>query len=135
MATKAYTGVDGAFNFVDTGDQARVTAWSVESSTNVLDKSEIGDVAVTNVVGLKSYTGTASLVYYSNDPGITKILDKIIKTGESQTATARFIWGARKVAFNAIISGATITAAAGEIVTAEVSFVADGDLEEVDLTS
>ncbi len=135
MATKAYTGVDGSFKFA-AADQVRVTAWTVEGSTNVLDKSEVGDFAVTNLVGLKSYSGSATIVYYSNDAGITAIADKIfVKGSGSVTGQAEFIWGSRTIKFEAIVSSFTISASAGEIVTAEISFVATGDLESVNLTA
>lgn len=135
MATKAYTGVDGSFTFAG-NDQTRVTAWTLEGSTNVLDKSEVGDTVVTNLVGLRSYSGSATIVYYKNDSGITNIANKIFVSGSgSVTGQADFLWGNRFIKFDAIISSFTISASAGEIVTAEISFVATGDLGSIDLTS
>lgn len=122
-----FTGNDGSFSFGGNA-QARCTAWTVESSTNVLDRSELGDVAIRNLVGLKGYTGTASLIYYSDDTKISALLEKVFRTGETEITQIDFIWGGKSVRLNGIITGATISISAGELVTAEVSFTADGDI-------
>lgn len=125
-----YTGKDGSFTFAG-NNQVRARSWTVESTTNVLDKSELGSVAVGNMVGLKSYTGTATLVYYSNDTKISAMLEKVFRTGETEAAVAEFKWGTdRIVSFSAIITSASISASAGEVITADISFTAEGDLDE-----
>ena len=127
MARQVFTGTDGKFRF-NNQVQPKTSAWSIEASTNVLDKSELGDVATTNLVGLKSYTGTATIVYYKADTKIRDVLNKIFKTGEVQIFPAEFDWGDRKIIFDAIITGATVAVAPGEVARAELSFTADGDL-------
>ena len=127
MARQVFTGTDGKFKF-NNQTQPRTSAWSIEASTNVLDKSELGDVAVTNLVGLKGYTGTATILYYKADTKIRDVLNKIFKAGAVEIYPAEFDWGDRKIIFDAIITGATIAVAPGEVGRAELSFTADGDL-------
>ena len=122
-----FRGVDGKFFFAGQR-QAKVSNWTVEASVNLLDKTELGDNAIGNIADLKSYTGTATIVYYKEDSKISDLLGRIFKTGAVEPAEAVFQWGDKVIKFNAIITSASLAAAPGEVVRAEVSFTADGDL-------
>ena len=122
-----FRGIDGKFFFAG-NRQAKTSNWTVEASVNLLDKTELGDHAIGNLPDLKSYTGTATIVYYKEDDKISNLLGRVFKTGETQPAEAVFQWGDRVIKFNAIITSASLAAAPGEVVRAEVSFTADGDL-------
>ena len=122
-----FRGVDGKFFFAN-NRQTKVSNWTVEASVNLLDKTELGDHAIANLPDLKSYTGTATIVYYQDDTKISDLLGRVFKTGATQPAVAEFQWGNRLIKFDAIITSASLAAAPGEVVRAEVSFTADGDL-------
>ena len=122
-----FRGVDGKFFFAN-NRQAKASNWTVEASVDLLDKTELGDHAIGNLVSLKSYTGTATIIYYQDDTKISDLLGRVFKTGATEPAVAEFQWGTRVIKFNAIITSASLAAAPGEVVRAEVSFTADGDL-------
>ena len=125
-----FKGSDGKFFFAN-NRQTKVSNWTVEASVNLLDKTELGDNAIGNLADLKSYTGTATIIYYKDDTKISDLLGRIFKTGAVEPAAAEFQWGDRLIKFNAIITSASLAAAPGEVVRAEVSFTADGDLTSV----
>lgn len=125
-----FRGVDGKFFFAG-NRQAKTSNWTVEASVNLLDKTELGNVAVGNLADLKSYTGTATIIYYKEDTSISNLLGRVFKEGAVEPAEAEFRWGDRLIKFNAIITSASIAVAPGEVARAEVSFTADGDLTSV----
>lgn len=122
-----FRGIDGKFFFAG-NRQARTSNWTVEASVNLLDKTELGDHAIGNLADLKSYTGTATIIYYKEDTSISNLLGRVFKEGAVEPAEAEFRWGDRLIKFNAIITSASIAVAPGEVARAEVSFTADGDL-------
>ena len=125
-----FKGSDGKFFFAN-NRQTKVSNWTVEASVNLLDKTELGDNAIGNLADLKSYTGTATIIYYKDDTKISDLLGRIFKTGAVEPAEAEFQWGDRLIKFNAIITSASLAVAPGEVARAEVSFTADGDLTSV----
>jgi len=127
---EVFRGIDGKFFFAG-NRQAKTSNWTVEASVNLLDKTELGDHAVGNLADLKSYTGTATIIYYKEDTSISNLLGRVFKTGAVEPAEAEFRWGDRLIKFNAIITSASIAVAPGEVARAEVSFTADGDLTTV----
>jgi len=131
---EVFRGIDGKFFFAG-NRQAKTSNWTVEASVNLLDKTELGDHAVGNLADLKSYTGTATIIYYKEDTSISNLLGRVFKTGAVEPAEAEFRWGdgdtLRLIKFSAIITSASIAVAPGEVARAEVSFTADGDLTSV----
>lgn len=86
MATKLYTGMDGALMFARGASTAltwdtcaKVRGWSFTANLNTLDITSIGDVITQNAPGIASYSGNATILYYQrggtsaapyNDAGI-----------------------------------------------------------------
>lgn len=132
MARPVFTGTDGKFRFNDLV-QPKTSAWSIEASVNLLEKTSLGQKAATNIGGIKTYTGTATILYYKDDVKIVDVLNKIFKQGDVETYPVQFEWGDRKIVFDAYITSATIAVAPGEVGRAELSFTADGDLTTVNL--
>ena len=132
MATpKVFTGKEG--KFVYNGNEIlHVRNWTVEASLALLDVTLLGDTAVSNESSLRSYTGSCTVLYNAeNNNALAGMLDDaFLVGGEPVKVTASFRWkGTRNIAFDAFITSANITASAGEIITADVSFTAAGDLK------
>lgn len=125
MAT--YTGRDGSITF-DGDTQTKVKNWSLEASMAVLDATELGDDTVNNVAGLKSYSGSATIMYHDDNQRLARMLDNLIRKGVPSEANVRFDWGSKGIAFTAFITNATITCSVGEIMTAAVTFTNKGDV-------
>lgn len=130
MTRQVFTGTDGKFRFNDQV-QPKTSAWSIEASTSLLEKTSLGQKAATNIAGVKSYTGSATILYYKDDTKIADVLNKIFKQGDVETYPVQFEWGTKKIKFDAYITGATIAVAPGEVGRAELTFTADGDLTTV----
>jgi len=89
-----FRGVDGKFFFAG-NRQAKTSNWTVEASVNLLDKTELGNHAIGNLADLKSYTGTATIIYYKEDNSISNLLGRVFKTGAVEPAEAEFRWRRR----------------------------------------
>lgn len=132
-APKVITGKDGSFEFAG-GELAHVRNWTVEGSLSLLDVTLLGDDAVKNEAALKSFTGSCQ-VLYNEETGnnLNTTLEQIFLSGEPEKAKASFKWKNKKIDFNAFITSATIAATAGEIITADITFTAAGDILAVTL--
>tara|TARA_B100001939_G_C16795950_1_gene553445 strand:+ start:241 stop:633 length:393 start_codon:yes stop_codon:yes gene_type:complete len=127
-----YTGKDGSFKF-DGQTQIRVKSWSIDASLAMLEVTRLGDDAVQNEAGLKSFTGSATLMYHDDDTTLSSMLDNIFTKDEPTKAAAVFEWGAKRIKFNAFITSATLGMSTGEIMTADVSFTNADDLSAITL--
>ena len=130
---KVITGKDGSFAFAG-GVLAHVRNWTVEGSLGLLDVTQLGDDAVQNEAALKSFSGSCTILYNEEaNNNLSSTLDNIFLSGEPLKAKASFRWKTKKIEFNAFITSATIAASAGEIITADVTFTAAGDVTAVTL--
>ena len=130
-----YTGRDGVF-FFGGKKQVKCTDWSIESTVNILDRTALGDSAVKNLLSLKSFSGSASLIYYSDDTDISNLLGRVFRTTDQNIgAEVDLRLGStgdsnlRRIKFKALITNASINASAGEVVTAEISFISEGTFD------
>lgn len=129
---KIFTGKDGSFSFA--GDtQLHVRNWTVEGNLALLDVTVLDNDAVQNEAGLKSFSGSCTVMYHEDDTTLANMLDNLFLDSEPLKAKASFKWSNKKIEFNAFITSANINASAGEIITADVSFTAAGDVTAVTL--
>jgi hypothetical protein len=136
---KVFTGRDGRL-LVGNAQLAKVTSWTMEASVEMLEATSLGDNLRSFTPGLQSFNGSASLIYYKDDTGITDastLLRKLIKTGTGGVTTSdlvtlvlRLTDGAsnRDISFNAYITSASIGASVGEVVAAQISYQVTGAL-------
>lgn len=136
---KIYTGRDGYLR-VNNANIAKVASFSVQASLETLETTTLNEHIRSYVPGVTSYTGSASLLYYKEDDGdrnTTSLINKLVKTGSdgvsaSDTVELTFRWkdagDNNEIKLNAYITSASIGAATGEIVRAEVSFQGTGAL-------
>jgi len=118
-----YSGKDG--NLTYNGSQvAKVSNWSVSSTVETLDVTNLSLNDRTFVPGLRSSTGSATIFYY--DQAAVPLLGRIIKTaavGESDILAIRLGWGTSKfIEGPCIITSGELSCAVGEIMQATIQF-------------
>lgn len=138
MAGKHFTGIDGAL-YADGAKVGRVNAWSFEATVESLDTTSLGDFAKTAIYGLQSFAGSATIFYYEKDGGqiegsamMTDVLRTTATPSEpTHELVLQFENGAatHSVKFKCLLTQVSLTATAGEIVTAEISYQVTGPLQ------
>ena len=127
-----YSGKDGRLLF-DNKNTTRVSTWSLESSFDTLDVTDLGDGARNFVAGLKTSTGSMTVFYHDDNDSLRSILDNVINTGTPTAAKLELRWGIKSISMMAFINSASITCAVGEVMSAELGFTATGELSEIRL--
>lgn len=136
---KAYTGRDGQLLL---GGVAlfKVTSWALQAQVELLETTSLGDNVRSFTPGVQSFAGTASLIYYKADDSsidASTLLRKLVKTGtdgvsssDAVTMTLRLADGSdlNDITLTAYITNASIGAAVGEIVSAQINFQGTGAL-------
>lgn len=121
-----YSGKDGKVEWVDQ-NVTRVRNWSLQSSFDTLEVTDLGDEARAYVAGLKSATGSMTVFYHDDDASLSSILDNVITTGTPTSGKLELMWGAKQITVNAFINTATVTCSTGEVMSAELGFTVTGD--------
>jgi len=142
---KVYTGRDGVMQLAG-ATLAKVVSFSLQASLETLETTTLGDNLRSYSPGVTGYSGSATLLYYkddSNNINTTDLLNKLYKTGtdgvgSSDTVELTFRWidGAdnNDIKLTAYITSASIGAATGDIVRAEISFQGTGALSTVTIS-
>jgi len=137
---KAYTGRDGRL-LIDGSEQIKVTSWNLTGNLEALETTSLGDSQRTYVPGVQEFSGSASLLYYSDSTGrndAATALKKILKVGgvsdtDTVTLRLRFVQGNTNndVSLTAWITSVSFGATVGEVSSAQISFQATGALTAV----
>jgi len=147
-----YSGKDGQLLIAGT-KAAKVQSWSYSSSQAVLETTSLEDTDRTIVAGVRSYSGSARLFYYQTASGtagdVTTLLTKSIKAVTSSSAGEEGKAAAaesvqlklniedgshdRYITFNVFITGVSMNSAVGEVLSADISWEADGAPTEVNM--
>lgn len=132
---KIYTGRDGSL-LLDSTTLVKVASWSLQGELETLETTTLGDNQKTYVPGLQSFSGSASLLYYSDDANrndASTLLRKIVKTSGVSTSdtaelTLRLSDGNtnKDVKFTVYITSVSIGATVGEISKADINFQVTG---------
>ena len=136
-----YTGRTGTLVF-NSLPVAKIRDWSLETSVELLSTNTIDSVVSTFTPGIKSASGTATLLYYRLEAGeaktqFTELLAKIMKFGailESDRVELELNVGggtADDIRFNAYITSAQVAASTGELSVVPIQFQVDGDFLDV----
>ena len=135
---KQFTGLDGSL-YADGNKVATVSTWSFEATAETLDVTTLGDFAKRSIYGLQSYTGSCTLFYYEKDGGSIEgaaLMSDVMRTTQTPTEPThemilRYENGARthEVKFGCLLNSVTVSASAGEVTTAEISFIVNGPLQ------
>lgn len=127
-----FSGKDGSMQWAG-GAVARVRNWSVQSTLDTLETTDLGDDAREYVPGLKSATGSASIFYHDDNTSLRTLLDNCIDTGTPTSALLDLRWGDKRLAFNAYVTSVSITCNTGEVMSADVNFTMTGDYSVITL--
>jgi len=142
---KVYTGRDGVMQLSGT-TLAKVVSFQLQANLETLETTTLNENIRSYTPGISGYSGSATLLYYkddSNNINTTDLLNKLYKTGttgvsSSDTVELTFRWvdGAdnNDIKLTAYITSASIGAATGDIVRAEVSFQGTGALSTVTIS-
>ena len=109
--TSVYTGTNGALYLFDppVGEDfknkewkkldraALVTYWSFATQTEVVDITPLGDTDRTHVDGLRTLTGSCTIIYDYAQNEAGKILEKVIRPRKGRGGLAEEQIGASKV--------------------------------------
>ena len=143
---KVYTGRDGVMQLAGT-TLAKVVNFAVSSNLETLETTTLGDGVRSYSPGVTGYSGSATLLYYKDDSdtiNTTDLLNKLIKTGtagvsSSDTVELTFRWvdgtDNNDIKLTAYITSATLGAATGDIVRAEIAFQGTGALATASIGS
>ena len=142
---KFYSGQDGKLfvaNGVHTIDTAadeiaKVRSWSFTVNTSVLETVSLGDFDRTLISGITSTTGSCSIYYYADDVTSEnnannlspRIISKILPDTSGERPKVRFrlqVDANHRIDIDAVITSFAMTNSVGEVMSADVSFEADG---------
>lgn len=142
---KVYTGRDGVMQLAGT-TLAKVVNFSLSANLETLETTTLSDNLRSYTPGVSGYSGSATLLYYKDDNNAfntTDLLNKLYKTGTTGVSSAdtveltfRWVDGAdnNDIKLTAYITSASIGAATGDIVRAEIAFQGTGALSTVTIS-
>lgn len=136
-----FRGEEGSVAFAAAGGApaaiTSTTAWSMDLSKDTLECTAHGDTARKYVGSLISGTGSADLLYTAASGDETaNILADIITTEDPADAKFHLFLdtsGNKKLEFNGIVTGASLTSTVGDISTVSISFQMSGAPTAFDL--
>lgn len=146
-----YSGTQGKM-FIDGARAAKVRNWSFSSSLGLLDTTTLGDTDGTVTPGIRTNTGSCTLLYYSQSDGsgggnsASDLINKLLKAGtegvalEADEVVLRLeiddggvLPGPRHVQGNVYLTSVSMTCAVGEVFSADVAFQVNGAFSEVSM--
>lgn len=142
---KVYTGRDGVL-VANNVTIAKVVSFQLTANLETLETTVLSDNLRSYTPGLVGYNGSATLLYYKDGDGninTANILNRLFQTGTAgviPTDDVEFIFrwvdgsDNNDIKLVAFITSASIGAATGEIVRAEVAFQGTGTLKEVTIS-
>jgi len=136
-----FRGEEGSVAFAAAGGTpgaiTSTTAWSMDLTKDTLECTAHGDTARKYVGSLLSGSGTADILYTAASGDETANILSDITTAEDP-ADAKFhlfldTSGNKKLEFNGIITGASVSSTVGDISTVSISFQMSGPVTAFDI--
>lgn len=138
-----YTGRSGSLTY-NGKPVAKIRDWSLETSVELLSTNAIDSTVNTFTPGIKSASGSATLIYYRLEPGesaskteFTALLGQIMRAGaitENQRVLLQLNVGgtaADDISLYAYITSAQLAVSTGELSVVPIQFTMDGDFLDV----
>lgn len=136
--------------YIDGTKAAAVTDWSINSSMSALATTTLEETDQTFINGLRTTTGSCSLLYYQdgNNNSARDLVEKLMKErnvmstpGVAAQAQNVFLQlyindgtrAGKSITVEALITSAAMQMAVGEVLSAQVSFQVNGAPLAVDL--
>jgi hypothetical protein len=131
-----FSGEEGSVNFKNgsgtTEALVSTTGWSLETTKETLDVTAHGATFRAFRGGLISGTGSIDFLYTAASGNETaNILADILTVEDPADAQFELFLdtaGTKKISFNGIVTGTTLTATTGELETVSVSFQTSGQI-------
>ena len=134
MAVKGDVGKIMFHNAAGTeADVSDLRAWSLSISKDLIDTTKMGDTFKSNVGGLISGTGSATLLYNpSGNSDYQSFIDDVLTTGDAGDALIELFpdsaQSAKKISCSIIIDNAEYSATLGEIEEIAITFTTTGTI-------
>ena len=136
-----FSGQHGSL-YIDSVKAAAVTNWSFNTSMSPLSTTTLEDTDNTIISGLRTTTGSCTLLYYQNNGNSARdLVEKLIKertTGsidgiaaETELVTLKLLINdgtttGKFVTVEALLTSAAMSMAVGEVLSADVAFQVNG---------
>ena len=144
-----YSGQHGRL-YINGSKAAAVTNWSLNSSMSPLTTTTLEDTDQTYINGIRSSTGSCSLLYYQdgNNNSARDLVEKLMKersvgstpgvAAQAENVSLKLYindgtTAGKSVTVDALITAAAMQMAVGEVLSAQVSFQVNGAPISVDL--
>ena len=124
---KYYSGQDGSL-FLQGQQVAKVKTWSLSFATDALETTTLAEIARTYTTGLKSATGTCTVMYYDDAP--VNLLNQLNQSspGTSPTCRLKLAFDSKYIEFDAVLTSGNLACTVGEIMQVDITFQMSGDL-------
>lgn len=136
--------------YINGSKAAAVTDWSINSSMSALTTTTLEETDQTFINGLRTTTGSCSLLYYQdgNNNSARDLVEKLIKerttgstpgiaAGADNVSLQLYIndgtTAGKSITVEALITSAAMQMAVGEVLAAQISFQVNGAPTSVDL--
>ena len=153
LSIKDADAADGSYRSI-----GRLRNWTVSAATETIDTTCLMDLDKTILPGLRSYSGSATLLYYNTGTNTVTDIDNITKdtfkpgnngytnaefgntAGKPETVKLRLALdnragsgNSRTIEMFAVITGFNMTCSVGEVVSADISWTGHGAPSDWDL--
>lgn len=135
--SKYLSGIDGAL-YCDGSRVARVRDWSLTGNVEALETTTLADAAKTFMNGVQSYSGQCSVFCYEDNAGVlqsTALVNSVMRVGATPNSLKHRLKLAvngqakeRAIECDVLITEVGIGASAGDVISANISFVVTGGL-------
>ena len=128
-----FSGRDGSL-YADGVRVARVSDWSLSSSVEALETTDLGMNERSYTPGLKSASGTCNVFYHNDDP--VPLLKRVVQAGaatDTDIVRLSLRWGKKKIDVDALITQAGLSCQVGSVMQAAISFNVTGNYQDIEL--
>jgi len=130
-----FRGEEGSVKFKNgTGTTSTIvatTGWTLDIAKDTLDVTAQGATSRAQVGGLISGSGSVDFLYTAASGDTQALLADVLTVedaGDAQFELFLDTSGAKKVSFNGIVTGTSLSATTGDIETVSVSFITNGTI-------
>ena len=131
-----FRGEEGSVKFKNgTGTTESIvatTGWTLDTTKDTLDVTSQGSTFRANVGGLISGSGSVDFIYTAASSNETEnLIDDVLTAedpGDAQFELFMDTSGSKKVSFNGVITGTSLSSTVGELETISVSFITNGTI-------
>ena len=136
-----FRGEEGSVKFKNASGTTEAvvstTGWTLDTSKETLDVTAHGATSRSFVGGLISASGTVDFLYTAASGNETEnLVDDVLvaeDAGDAQFELFLDTSGNKKIAFNGIVTGATLSSTIGEVSTVSISFQMSGAVDAFDI--